>query len=423
MQTLLKNIYIFLICIALSPLTAFAIVPTYTSSEHLTAGNNIKVYFNKNDSGKNEYIFSFPNALSLSYGDIVTFGDFYGDPDKAISLGESKEEREKRFLFAFNMFTVNTDSVEEANKIMDVIHNEQQYVLIAINNGEQPEAVYARISDETSRKLNCITGGGCDEKTWWLTSGRYLKLAEYNYDHFGENTLIAYQAGHDVAIRQAIAAGKNHDKKALEIAYAMNAFAQHFLSDRFASGHIRTPRKELNDHVTPEKVGATLAGYMHNEENEHGLHVHNNRGIGWISYGDNSYLSDRNDINRYMLNEALQTSTNHIFNAYLTGSASVDSTMNIIPYADETSPNTSQDISQLFYFDSSKNVLMRRADMNNVDDKNWISNWWGWTTLIELRNQRGMPIALQRQLALSHYKDRAIQDGLITDKDILNVVK
>lgn len=80
---------------------------------------------------------------------------------------------------------------------------------------------------ERARKWNCMTGGGCSSLAWWTLPGRFL------------------------------------------------AFACHFLTDYFSAGHIRVPRVELPEHVTPAIVGSLLSGLMHNKQGER-----------WIAYGD-----------------------------------------------------------------------------------------------------------------------------------------
>ena len=77
-----------------------------------------------------------------------------------------------------------------------------------------------------------------------LTFGRsgipgYLGLAQINWDHFGKDARTAYNAGHATALQ--IAADGD-----LEGAYALNAFADHFLQDCFSAGHLRTPRRFLH---------------------------------------------------------------------------------------------------------------------------------------------------------------------------------
>jgi len=79
-----------------------------------------------------------------------------------------------------------------------------------------------------------------------------LQLAENNHDHFLPHAKDAYLAGLQLAISKAREAGKvreacinsrgeDEDKqiKLLHEAFSLDAFACHFLTDSFASGHIR----------------------------------------------------------------------------------------------------------------------------------------------------------------------------------------
>lgn len=52
---------------------------------------------------------------------------------------------------------------------------------------------------------------------------------------------MTYETGHGFAIQYA--AGTNSN---LSLAYAINAFADHYLQDSFSAGHVRTPRRLLH---------------------------------------------------------------------------------------------------------------------------------------------------------------------------------
>ena len=75
-----------------------------------------------------------------------------------------------------------------------------------------------------------------------LKPGQMLKLAESNYDHFQPNAKEAYVIGHQLAVEKAREAANSDElrrEKLLCEAYSIDAFACHFLTDCFASGHIR----------------------------------------------------------------------------------------------------------------------------------------------------------------------------------------
>ncbi len=75
---------------------------------------------------------------------------------------------------------------------------------------------------------------------------RYKNLALENISHFsgGGTALATWQAIHRDAVLAALEAGKKGDSGGLARAYALNAFGDHFLTDSFSSGHVRTPREQ-----------------------------------------------------------------------------------------------------------------------------------------------------------------------------------
>jgi hypothetical protein len=399
---------------------AYALTPSFESSEHVNAGNNVKIHLSLSDKGQFAAKLPLPSGLNITYGDIVSLGDFYELVDQPIVQGKSPEERKLRFINAFVSFAYNTNAAYEAKQILQVIHDNQAVVDAAVERGEDPEYVFTRIANESNRQFNCITGGGCDPDSWYLTPGRYLTLAKVDFDHFGHNAWQAYMIGHEVAIDEAIAAHQNNDTGRLVIAYAMNAFANHFLSDRFATGHMRTPRVRLTTEVSPADVGSLLASYMHKEENSHGLHVKNIRGDRWIAYGDRTYYTHRNAVNRNFLLQTMQISADHIFYAFKTGKLPpCEAEAQLIPHPEEVADQAQQDVSALFYYDKDKKILMRRENVGNLYDRHWTADWWGWSTLVLLSDTFGLPVSSQAQLASSPYAERAVRDGLIKDKVIL----
>ncbi|RBJ65953.1 phospholipase, partial [Pseudomonas sp. MWU12-2534b] len=137
----------------------------------------------------------------------------------------------------------------------------------AIRDGKQTHEAYDALGDTLSEEWNRKTGGGSVVSALFPL-GRYMKLAANNADHFGEWALAAYVAGHTAALKQAALAGKTADDKQLELAYAMNAFADHFLTDLFSAGHVRVPRKKLAAVVTPSDLGSLITRFMHDEDSK-----------------------------------------------------------------------------------------------------------------------------------------------------------
>jgi len=79
---------------------------------------------------------------------------------------------------------------------------------------------------------------------------RYFQLARENEAHFshGGTARETYLSLHNQALRKAQRSAEEQAPALFEEAKTDEAFAQHYLSDMFAGGHVRTPRSELNRH-------------------------------------------------------------------------------------------------------------------------------------------------------------------------------
>ena len=84
----------------------------------------------------------------------------------------------------------------------------------------------------------------------------HLRAASNNDDHFQDRALLAYHVYHRFAVHLAAAEGN------LISALVVNAYADHFLQDALAPGHVRTPRRNLHNAAT---IG------LHDYYNGHGL--------------------------------------------------------------------------------------------------------------------------------------------------------
>ena len=165
---------------------------------------------------------TLPNGVQIKFEHIIALaGDFYGIPEQPIidPMLEEDSGRYQRFLAAYNTLArAPEDKVEELRKLIAITDKE-------IGNRKQDE----------------ITGGK------WLggipvKEGRMLRLAKNNHDHFLPHAKSAYLTGHLLAMEKAKEASKSditEQEKLLHEAYSIDAFACHFLTDSFASGHIR----------------------------------------------------------------------------------------------------------------------------------------------------------------------------------------
>jgi hypothetical protein len=81
---------------------------------------------------------------------------------------------------------------------------------------------------------------------------RYYTLASKNRSHFagGGNAQEAYETGHMEALASAWMSGHENNQSYFTDALAAEAFCDHFLTDMFSSGHIRTPRASIQDYYS-----------------------------------------------------------------------------------------------------------------------------------------------------------------------------
>lgn len=234
----------------------------------------------------------------LKYGDIVALsGDFYessqvlDDPSKHGIPDPTT-----------NFAALNTAPLRE---IMDLLP------LIRRGSGTPPGQP---VQHATTEELQAATGG------------RYLLLAKNNPVHFtnppedggtftGTN-IQQWQGMH----RQAIVAAMNGNAN---LAWGINAAADHFLTDAFSSGHARTPRTKLMTSDTANFQSAVL----HDLDNDFGVDMANPRGDHWVAFGDDNYhdskspADTKNAANRKFVLEAASLSKEDIAAALTQGAA------------------------------------------------------------------------------------------------------
>lgn len=360
----------------------------FEGAEHTAIGDNTLLRFSENAEpirAQNKPL-HLPNGLALTYGQVVALaGDFYGVVDRPINEGATPADRLNRFHAAFDSLAVLPASRAEATQILAVMQKEIDAVKQAIKDGKAPHEAYDALGDTLSEEWNKLTGGGSFVSALFPL-GRYLKLAANNTDHFGEWARLAYIAGHTGALQTAVAARTNQDEQQLERAYAMNAFADHFLTDLFSAGHLRVPRKEMAAVVTPSDLGSLVTRFMHDEDSKFGLKVRNAHGDQWRAYGDKRYFDASDADNRTQVNLAVQASADEIFAAYLSGNVPAPSTFAALQRLPDLTAvlNLSSNFSPLFRVEGGK--VLRRKDVNNLNDTATIDDWWGWSTYLLLKD-------------------------------------
>lgn len=107
----------------------------------------------------------------------------------------------------------------------------------------------------------------------------YVELALQNTDHFGWHNMLAYCEHHEAALQLAREA-EGRDNETFRRALYTNAFADHFLTDGFAAGHIRVPRAEIISWAERKKLDPKIAGalskLLHDQDGHVDVHsLHN----------------------------------------------------------------------------------------------------------------------------------------------------
>jgi hypothetical protein len=345
----------------------------FNYAEHRILGDRLWLRFSNSERVKaGDRCLHLENGNSLTYGQINGLGGDFFATNNPICTGSDFDQQCQYFLEAYNLLGKAASGSKEAPLIDAINAKETQAVQDAIASGKSTKQVYKDLGNNDPNSIPGIGSSlpitGTDERLTNATMERdgpsYARMALLNLDHFGDDAHTAYNAGHTCAMRAA-AAGN------LDIAYAMNAFADHYLGDCFASGHIRTPRRTLHSPAEAiEKVcsiindiyqevskgmnaesrtEAALRGakdavvlpylttkllshyndilaiapdvcskYMHDEDNKRGLLVRNKRGDQWAAFGDSMLFEKANDRNLEYMKEALQASADEVYQAYVT---------------------------------------------------------------------------------------------------------
>lgn len=293
---------------------------------------NIKI-FNRNTGEKEEqtvYEIPITDELSLTAGEVVALaGDFFGLPDKPISFGNNEKsgevcdsKQEDNFMQAYQTLMdeknrKQIDNILAYIKEQSSAHDSGESIVFKKDSSFKSNLKFSIMSDESN--LPCS-----------FRNNRYIQLALKNFDHFGKDALRAFLAGHYYAVKLAqVANNDSNFRKAI----GATLFACHFLTDLYASGHIRTPRREILNAILGNTldtfpdlrqissiklvIAGLLAKKMHDEDCKNGLNV---RSIildkDWQSFGDGSYFSPSNKVNAEVACETVALALLDVVHAY-----------------------------------------------------------------------------------------------------------
>lgn len=297
----------------------------FESPEHEALGDGL-TFVNGNgqsftQSAPDTNYFKTDGGQLLSFGQILALaGDFYGVPSQPISDGTTTADQQTRFVKAFNTLYGETqvNGTYQAQNILVVMQAQSDAVsstasrILAAQPSTQDAWSQAYSTTNNDHQFDSrynIASGASDTTPWWFSQGSYLQLAAVNWDHFGASAVAVYRAGHACAMQTATTGDYPR-------AYAMEAFACHFLTDLFSSGHLRTPRKALH---TGNQASDFCSQLMHDEDSYNGLVVQDASNTAWIAYGDKRLNDPVNQENFNRARQAVVTSLNEVIVALETG--------------------------------------------------------------------------------------------------------
>ncbi|KAL2672772.1 hypothetical protein Neosp_013488 [[Neocosmospora] mangrovei] len=307
----------------------------FNYAEHKMMGEMLLLRWPGSEPTPGTIELQLPNGIKLSYGEINGLGgDFFGGFNP-ISDGKNFEQQCKYFKEAFDTLGKSDGAKKKAHDLLTRRQEEVDAIAKAVEGGQSTFDAYNRLkhpaffglsTDDVGDQIDTATADGPS----------YLRLAQINLDHFGQDAIKAYNAGHYCALKTA-AEGN------LELGYAMNAFADHYLGDCFASGHFRVPRRTLHGSTTGFQMawalisgmlqnglagGGVLTGalkpmapdllsmLMHNEDNKLGITVKNRKGTKFTIWGDKQLFESKNAKNKEMMRQALQASVDEVYEAF-----------------------------------------------------------------------------------------------------------
>ncbi len=199
----------------------------------------------------------FEGSPPLSYGELVALsGDFYGSFDHLadphyVALDAKKMETPGELPESLDMgkdpkseAASKAKKIDELTKLKHLLVLEQQ---AADNpNKEAGEDFLKKLDTEYVQD-----GGQLIQGYDQLTGGRYGKLALTNFRHFsvgakGMTNVDTWQAEHGRALQEAWQAGLENNEGKFNKAMMRNAASNHYLTDAFSSGHMRTPRQQID---------------------------------------------------------------------------------------------------------------------------------------------------------------------------------
>ncbi len=257
----------------------------FDAFEHMFLGESVCLQFPSGCVAGAELNFRGAGKRTYSYGTLLALGgDFFGASwdSEVVCLGDSLSERVRRAHVIFDKFRLDTSAFPEAAA---ELVSAQCFVAQS----------FSAAGLDTSLAKDHMSEGMIS----WENEQTGLVL-RHNWDHFGNVSMaarcadvrwcnrLAYTAFNTLA--QSFACGSHRAGQScsvagnvedLRTAYAVLAFAHHFLTDAFAGGHQRVPRFQDSFPCRVTLTSELLINCEHNVDNMNGV---------WASVGGQAHL-------------------------------------------------------------------------------------------------------------------------------------
>jgi hypothetical protein len=181
---------------------------------------------------------------------------------------------------------------------------------------------------------------------WRFKSNKsYYLLALENSQHFNPMSTQSWADYHGKAIDEALAGaradGGLETVRRFQLALQESAFADHFLQDSFAAGHMGFNR-------TASSAAASKS--FHDAWNDRGRIVSDRNGDRWVTFGDGWLNRPENDGGRRHVQDAATMSVRNVLRAFVFGERSPDEELALwraLPFTIQA-PETNVGVIELF---------------------------------------------------------------------------
>jgi hypothetical protein len=278
-------------------------------------------------------------------------GDFYGAFTTDAATGRESFDPARSFD------SMNNADPEEMRQILASIADEERRVQEALGQntpGSTGENVTvdvdpgslevltgtrrtqtSRVEDENGNVISTTNSNLSFLELAQKNSSHFSSADESGSEHAANNNMGAYNAFHQMSLQaaqQAAALPPGPEREAAEQrALAMQASGQHFLTDRFSSGHQFDKGQMIEnnrDNVGGETMANIKAKIFHEEaaHNPNGQTVSNAAGESWQTFDDQQWANRENAENRERVARATTASYGDL-NAVLSGQRTADDVM------------------------------------------------------------------------------------------------